>query len=158
MLLSWSLNRDRGFYKALDLDLYSISSVALYCVGRSLATDWSFFQGLLRGLYDLHFISDAQLKATPCFLKINLKIMKTLASLFATWILSFTFLNQIRIRFSSIYSVRATWPSSLPRLILFINDTWWSVQFMKLLYSIFSVHFFKYHVLSFLWSFSTTSR
>jgi hypothetical protein len=71
--------------------------------------------GFLRGLYYLHFISDAQLKATPYFLKINLNIMKTLASLFATWFLSFTFLDQILTYFSSFYSVRATWPSSLPR-------------------------------------------
>lgn len=37
-----------------------------------------------------------------------------------------------------------------PDLILFINDTWWSVKFMKLLYSISSIHFFnyEYHVFS----------
>ena len=40
------LNWDRGFYTALDLDLYSISSVALYCVGRSLATDKILLSGL----------------------------------------------------------------------------------------------------------------
>jgi len=57
------------------------------------------------------------------FLKVNLNIMKTLASLFATSILSFTFLDQILIHFSSIYSVRATWPFSLPRYDFIYNDT-----------------------------------